>query len=38
MNGEDLICGCLAYICIMLTYGCLLLAKIVVNQEKKEMG
>ena len=36
MNSEAFICGCLIYICVMLTFGCILLSKIVVNQEKNK--
>lgn len=36
MNSEAFICGCLVYICIMLSYVGILLTKIAVNQEKNE--
>ena len=36
MNSEAFICGCLVYICVMLTFVGILLTKTVVNQEKNE--
>lgn len=36
MNSDGFICGCLVYICIMLSYFGILLEKIVTRLEKKK--